>query len=713
MKIELKDITISSFLNIAEEQTVVFDGPGIYSVVGENKDDGGSNGSGKSSFLRALTVLTQGSKYIDVTNKEIKNRTLGLPARISGNLLVNNKPVSINRTIGGKFSVQYDGLDIDGKSDEIQDKLIQLIGISPEHYIHLTHKMQEEFGGFLLMKDSEKKDFLGAFFDTAKIDKINDDNSSKLSSLTKQLSEEMSKFSSLNGSVSVLRLDVDSLIQKVQAYTSPERIESLARLTSDLNSKMSYLEHLKMQNVDSLLVTNKEYCDYTSQLEVATKEYQDSSIIASENSAVMANKLSSLRINLQEITSKQQTVPSEYTQKLNEIQQQIDANTQISLKINTIMANVTSDDKKIQDLTKKINELKHDSCAMCGQSINLDIFNGIKSKFNEELNSQISSVQRLNEKKAELASNIIDPLVLINAKKATEDSIISYKSSFNRESIESEIKMIQSQLHSSTLSLSSLEHKVSMIRSNMMSIRQQTESMLIMSIKQTENEINTLNMQIKMMNSEAEQANLLLSSTQKKYNDYSAQLRSIEVRLADINQQIKVRSKVSDILSRNGFVGYIFDTVLEEINQEVNENIKQITVISRLSMYFSPDQVAKTTGNVSKSINYKIFDKNEEVSFATLSGSEKESLLIAVDAAVDTVLCRRLGVDINYKILDEQFGWVDGVHKEPILDFIKNKYYDKIVLIVDHGSELNASIDKKITVTKQNGVATISCHSLT
>jgi DNA repair exonuclease SbcCD ATPase subunit len=129
-------------------------------------------------------------------------------------------------------------------------------------------------------------------------------------------------------------------------------------------------------------------------------------------------------------------------------------------------------------------------------------------------------------------------------------------------------------------------------------------------------------------------------------------------------------------------------------------------------MYFTPDQVAKSTGTVSKSINYKIFDRNEEVSFSTLSGSEKQSLLIAVDAAVDTVLCRRLGVDINYKILDEQFGWVDSAHKEPLIDFIKNKYSDKIVLIVDHGSELNAAIDKKIVVVKQNGMATISCQAV-
>jgi DNA repair exonuclease SbcCD ATPase subunit len=189
-------------------------------------------------------------------------------------------------------------------------------------------------------------------------------------------------------------------------------------------------------------------------------------------------------------------------------------------------------------------------------------------------------------------------------------------------------------------------------------------------------------------------------------------INKIDTSIAELSHKINLHNKISEILSRNGFVGYIFDSALEEINREVNENIKEITVISRLSMYFTPDQVAKSTGTVSKSINYKIFDRNEEVSFSTLSGSEKQSLLIAVDAAVDTVLCRRLGVDINYKILDEQFGWVDSAHKESLIDFIKNKYSDKIVLIVDHGSELNAAIDKKIVVVKQNGMATISCQAV-
>lgn len=244
------------------------------------------------------------------------------------------------------------------------------------------------------------------------------------------------------------------------------------------------------------------------------------------------------------------------------------------------------------------------------------------------------------------------------------------------------------------------------------SLKKQTESKLTSSIQLLKHEIITLTSTIESLTKESSIVSEYLDAATGRYNESTKELNILDSKLKTLTSEIILRSKLSEILSRNGFIGYIFDTVLEEINQEVNENIKDLTVISRFSMYFTPDHVAKTTGNVSKSITYKIFDKNEEVSFSTLSGSEKESLLIAVDAAVDTVLCRRLGVDINYKILDEQFGWVDGVHKEPILEFIKNKYHDKIVLIVDHGSELNAAIDKKILVTKQNGMATISCQNL-
>lgn len=712
MKIELKDITISSFLNIAEEQTVTFDGPGIYAVIGENKDDGGSNGSGKSSLLRALTVLPQGSKYVDITNKEIKNRILGLPARVSGNYIINNKTVNINRIIGGKLTITVDGVELDGKTDEIQSKFVDLMGISPEHYIHLTHKMQEDFGGFLLMKDSEKKDFLGSFFDTSKIDNLNENNSSILTSLNKDVMDQTSKLSALTGKISVLKTDIDALLEKSRKFSSHEFTSTLSNYNEQLLAKKHSLQHLESTDIDMLISMNPEYIKLKSQLDSANIEYQTASAGITDINNDMDSRVRELVSMIESADFAQKSIPSDLKSELDSIQKTITENQKKQLLIYNITNSLKSQTGKIDGLKLKISSLKPNSCSTCGQSVNEDVFTNIKNQFESELNAVLAQTEDMIRSKNESESSLVDESVLGTSKSEIESKIASYKAGFNKESMELEAKALMTQISSNRISIDLLDRTRKQLDISMSSLKKQTESKLTSSIQLLKHEIATLTSTIESLTKESSIISEYLDAATGRYNESTKELNILDSKLKTLTSEIILRSKLSEILSRNGFIGYIFDTVLEEINQEVNENIKDLTVISRFSMYFTPDHVAKTTGNVSKSITYKIFDKNEEVSFSTLSGSEKESLLIAVDAAVDTVLCRRLGVDINYKILDEQFGWVDGVHKEPILEFIKNKYHDKIVLIVDHGSELNAAIDKKILITKQNGMATISCQNL-
>jgi DNA repair exonuclease SbcCD ATPase subunit len=90
-----------------------------------------------------------------------------------------------------------------------------------------------------------------------------------------------------------------------------------------------------------------------------------------------------------------------------------------------------------------------------------------------------------------------------------------------------------------------------------------------------------------------------------------------------------------------------------------------------------------------------------------LSGGEKLGLIIAVDEALDTVLSNRLGVHVGWKILDEQFTWIDSNSKEAILEFFKSKSYNKSYFIVDHTSEFNAAVDSRIIVRKRNGIARV------
>ncbi len=708
MKINLNGLTVSGFQNIAENQALTFDGPGMYALIGKNLDDGGSNGSGKSSFTRALTAGILGTKYIDITNKEIKNRILGVPARITIDLEANYQPVQIDRTIGGKLNIAVDGVELDGKADEIQDKFIKHLGISAEHFIHLTHKMQGQFGGFLLMKDSEKKDFLGSFFDTSKLEAAASQNQSIVNQLNKDMIQASEQLKATASSLTSLNQDVLLLTEKVTKYTSTEFISTLASKKSELTHKEMELHQIQDLDLESMLNENEEYLSLK-------KQYTESVALVSQNETILSQEMATISSDIAGLQNKINSpvsVPAELLTKVFEIEQQVKAVRLQQQTLNSLLSEKNQLSKTFDTVHKKALSLKPDICHTCGQSITDEMYQKISETIGTELR-QASDLLEANRKRLEsVLSEKLDDEAIQNAHAAALGEITSFKLSQDKSNLKTALANLEESLRLKKLAISEMSRFTKNLETTINHFKETTKSNYQLLLGKVRAEIDSIKKDISAMERESSDAQTTLTAVMKKYNDCMASTTAVETRISSISKELNVRNHIGNILSINGFVGYIFDTVLEEINQEVNENIKQIPVISRLSMYFTPDKTAKTTGNTTKSITSKLFDRGDEISFETLSGSEKQSLLLAVDVAVDIVLCRRLGVDINYKIFDEQFGWVDENNKEPLLEFIKQKYYDKIVLIVDHGSELNAAIDRKIVITKQDGIATVVCQGL-
>lgn len=709
MKINLLDVNISGFQNISENQSVSFDAPGLYGIVGKNLDDGGSNASGKSSFVRALTVGLLGTGFVSVTNKEIKNRVLGIPAKINLKLDVNGQNVEITRIVGGKLTISVNGVELSGKADEIQQKFLSLLGISAEHFLHLTHKMQESFGGFLLMKDAEKKDFLGSFFDTEKLDKAAEENDAEMKKLNTQVIHNAERLRILASGVTVLKAELDVLQQKVSEYTSTNYLSTLSAKKSDLVHKELELQRLKNVKPEEILTQDDSYNKLLLQKAELTKQYES----LESSYSVMYPELTEQANQIRAALSEPVSVPTELTEALNAIDLKLKERRETNNTIFQSQTKKSSLELQANQVENKIKNLKADVCITCGQPVGADVYNKIKGQLELELLSLSQKLNEINTQINSLESSIMMPEEEMNQiKQSILSEIASFKASKDQTSLKQTLNNIESQCALSFQKLQDINRNITQTDSLLTQMQQMADKNHKMQIAKNEAELIAIQKDIDTLERQAEDAKSLLGSVAEKYTKQMKEVEDLERTSTEVAHSLKVRSKVSEILSRNGFVGYIFDNILEEINREVNENIKMIPVISRLSMYFSPDKTVKTTGNTNKAIVYRLFDNNEEISFETLSGSEKESLLLATDVAVDTVLCTRLGVDINYKILDEQFGWVDGDNKEHLLEFIKQKYSDKIIMIIDHGSELNAAIDRKITITKQNGLATVSCQSV-
>jgi DNA repair exonuclease SbcCD ATPase subunit len=706
MKIELNGIKISGFMNIAEGQDVILT-PGLYGILGKNLDDGGSsNASGKSSFTRAITVGALGTKHVDVNNKEVRNRILDINPIISLSLIVNGVNVDISRTIGGKLAVSAGGEVFEGKADDIQEKLNTLFGISPEHFLHLTHKMQGYSSNFLLMKDSEKKDFLSSFFDTSSVDLISSRNSLQMSAVSTAMTDTSSLSQVLRGKISVLKTDVDSLVQKVVDLSASSNILKMDDIKAQIKDKESLL-----RDIDEALGSNMELAEsmddecirLNAELASAESDKSTGSLSLSKDKLLLDIEA------LSKLLSSAPAVPVELNSELTSVQ------ALISQK-NTAAANLIALKKSSADLltqmdSKKLymSNIKPDTCHTCNQDVSGEKFAGILANISNDIYTLQVKRADLDSKIAQIETDGVSTADLLSRRDAIIASIAEFKSKNDQSSTRNSIESIRMSIKNIDMEISKKNQEVTYIKASLSRAKANVKMRIDHQRQLLRSEIESLKTTCNMYIRDLDAAKQMLESAQSKYNECLSSLSDLDTKMSDYSRQMAIYVKIAEIVSRNGFIGYIFDNILEEINREVNEYIKQIPVISRLSMYFSPDKTTKSTGNTSKNITSSIFDGDNEVSYETLSGSEKQSLCLIVDAAVDTVLCRRLGVDINYKIFDEQFGWVDSENKEHLLEFIKHKYTDKIILIIDHGSELNAAIDKKIVITKENGLATIEC----
>lgn len=176
MRIALKKINISGFLDIDSDQEYVFEQNGMVGIFGKNTDTGSSNGAGKTSFITAIPAAIYGTSYIPHSVKDLKNRYLDVPARIVLEMELDGKPFIIDRTFGGSVKIKLGESDWEsGTAKDMQSRINDAIGLTPEQLMSLTLRSQGNFGGFLLMKDSEKKDFLSGFFDLDTLEKAHED----------------------------------------------------------------------------------------------------------------------------------------------------------------------------------------------------------------------------------------------------------------------------------------------------------------------------------------------------------------------------------------------------------------------------------------------------------------------------------------------------------------------------------------------------------
>ena len=612
MEINLDKVYISGFRDIGVDQSVVIPRNTLCMISGKNEDTGGSNGSGKTSFIMADKVAAFGPRFVELTAQDCKNRHLDQSTYLGADYNIGGKRVTVSRTIGGRLGLCIGDHAHSGKADDVQAKINQALHISAEHLAYLTYKAQGDYGGFIRMKDTEKKEFLGQFFNLGKIENAAEKSAEELSSINDGLIQ-------INSSIDIFRQQVSS------------DGESIDRLLAQLSSDEVKAKTAKIP---------------TDRKTLEAHQYE----------------LTNLRNSVKNYQAPRP--PDALVARQNDLHFQIDNISKAITDSEVAGSDLKRTANKLIGLKTRQENLEKNKCYACGQEVHGEEYNKLRSSINHEINDLVDDANKIKARIVDTKSLEAEKAQLNTEWDKVSAEIYTFKANNNLAEIKDQL-----------------------------SKKEQLVNAISGAITSDENYIKLLDKQLKDAKSKHELSLL--------------QVKDLEDRLAKQTQEKEILEQTVRVLSRNGFIGYIFDSVLDEINYESNVNIQMIPNVRHLRVYFSPDKAVKTTGATSKEITCTIYDGNLSVAFKTLSGGEQRSISLAVDEALDTILSRRLGVKVGWKFMDEPFDAIDNGSKEALLDFFKLKSASKTYLIVDHSSEFNAAVDKRIVVTKKNGVATI------
>lgn len=731
MRVDLESVTISAFMNIAEEQTINFRKNCLYGIFGENKDTGNSNGSGKTSFINAINVGILGLSATGLTSKDVRNKILDLPPKISVSLSINDRPLLIERTIGGKLRINFnnDGWK-EGSVDDVQNEIERLIGLNKDQILRMTFKKQGDFGGFLLMKDSEKKEFLGSFINLEKIEKSEIYIKNKLNELSGESVKLKYEISSATESINNNNKILNPLLSELQEITNKQSADSVENLKKEL-AVMEQAAALQQENYDKLLDSAEVKLAVLSSNEAkkdlfaALKDTDIQIERSTEKEEEINSKISSFLPTLNELKGKKENAIRAIS-KFKQMESDFNA---AQLKIQSLekdkLIAVNENEKLLRDLDLVHN--KHDdsadACFACKRPLDWGSKEAVTHAIEKEKLS-ISKKIESNTKKIQLIDNdisglqttaanlsaLVNPNNLLALQSALSDADAAIKSmeSGGLSELSSELSSIKSGLSYLLNQKNMITKKLATVDLDLNTKIESIKSKEFLKIKELKSSIELTKAKLDMTEKRIAAIKNSLEQISKQNEEKETQASLMNIKLNEIENETLIAQKISHILSRQGFVGYLFDSMLEEINNEVNKNLKQLPLTSNFQLYFSPDKITKSSGNVSKNITYEIINSGIAISFEALSGAEKLSVILAVEEAVDHVTSKRSGVHIGWKFLDEQLMFVDSGNKEFVMEFLKEKSLNKTIMIVDHASEFNAAIENRIKVTKENGMARIT-----
>jgi DNA repair exonuclease SbcCD ATPase subunit len=171
----------------------------------------------------------------------------------------------------------------------------------------------------------------------------------------------------------------------------------------------------------------------------------------------------------------------------------------------------------------------------------------------------------------------------------------------------------------------------------------------------------------------------------------------------ELEKQVNAEKDFCALLGKEGFLGVIFEEVLSEVAHEANDILRQLANTSHVSVAFRTEN-AKGKRAINAVFNVDGYEATRQ---SGLSGGMGASADLAIDLGICSVIEKRLGRFPGWLMLDETFNGMPKNVKEAAFEILEKFSRDRLVIVVDHSTEMKASFRQVLTVTNENGTSRV------
>ncbi len=159
---------------------------------------------------------------------------------------------------------------------------------------------------------------------------------------------------------------------------------------------------------------------------------------------------------------------------------------------------------------------------------------------------------------------------------------------------------------------------------------------------------------------------------------------------------------LKEALGPKGVRAVAVDYILPQLEERINEVLSQMSDF-RIRLDTQQDKVSEEGSKEGLFINI-INDQGQEMEFGSYSGGERIKITMAISEALASLM-----TSIGFRILDEAINSLDNESTQSFVEVLL-KLQEKFpqVIVISHLDAVKDIFEKKITVTKVNGISKIT-----